>query len=281
NKVLKASIVSNGKLIKANPESISNTKTKGSIEFTKLGEHKEKLKGAEFKLYKKSDTEFKSPISTTVSDRDGLVKFKNVEYGEYVIKESKAPVGYLKSDKVLEATVTESNKVVTASPDSVSNTKIRGSIEFKKLGDNKEPLKGAEFKLYKSSDKNFEDEIATAKSDDAGKVVFENIEYGDYTIKETKAPEGYELTNKVLKASIVSNGKLIKANPESISNTKTKGSIEFTKLGEHKEKLKGAEFKLYKKSDTEFKSPISTTVSDRDGLVKFKNVEYGEYVIKE
>jgi uncharacterized repeat protein (TIGR01451 family) len=280
NKILKASIISNGKLIKANPESISNTKTKGSIEFTKLGENKERLKGAEFKLYKKSDTEFESPISTAVSDRDGLVKFRNVEYGEYVIKESKAPEGYvlLSDDKVLKSIVNENRKSVKADPDSVSNTKIRGSIEFKKLGDNKEPLKGAEFKLYKSSDKNYEKEIATAVSDDAGKVVFENIEYGDYAIKETKAPEGYELTNKILKASIVSNGKLIKANPESISNTKTKGSIEFTKLGEHEERLKGAEFTLYRETD---KKPIDKAVSDRNGLVKFKNVEYGKYIIEE
>ncbi|MBU5308090.1 hypothetical protein KQI18_09900 [Clostridioides mangenotii] len=281
NKVLKASITTDGKIVKTNPESISNTKTKGSIEFTKLGENEEKLKGAEFTLYKDTDTKFESPIDTAVSDRNGLVKFKNVEYGSYVIKETKAPAGYIKSDKVLKATVSENKKSVEADPNSVSNTKIRGSIEFTKLGDNKEPLKGAEFKLYKASDKNYENEIATAESDDTGKVVFKNIEFGDYIIKETKAPEGYELTNKVLKASITTDGKRVKTNPESISNTETKGSIEFTKLGENKEKLKGAEFELYESSDTEFKKPIATAVSDIDGLVKFKNVEYGNYVIKE
>jgi len=283
NKILKASITSNGKTIKANPESISNTKTKGSIEFTKLGEHEEKLKGAEFTLYKDTDITFKNPISTAVSDRDGLVKFKNVEYGEYVIKESKAPEGYvsLPEDKVLKATVTEDKKIVKAEPNSISNKKIRGSIEFTKYGDNKEPLKGAEFKLYKASDKNYEKEIDTAESNDSGKVVFGNIEYGDYIIKETKAPDGYELTNKILKASITTNGRTVETNPNSISNTKTKGSIEFTKLGEHEEPLNGAEFKLYKESDTRFKNPISTAVSNRNGLVKFKNVEYGKYMIKE
>ncbi|WP_027702139.1 SpaA isopeptide-forming pilin-related protein [Metaclostridioides mangenotii] len=283
NKILKASITSNGKTIKANPESISNTKTKGSIEFTKLGEHEEKLKGAEFKLYKKSDTEFKNPISTAVSDRDGLVKFRNVEYGEYVIKEGKAPEGYvlLSDDKVLKATVNENRKSVKADPESVSNIKIRGNIEFIKYGENKDLLKGAEFKLYKASDKNYEKEIDTAESDDMGKVVFENIEYGDYAIKETKAPDGYELTNKILKASITTNGKTVETNPNSISNIKTKGSIEFTKLGEHEDKLKGAEFKLYMSLDTDFKDPLATAVSNIDGLVKFKNVEYGEYVIKE
>ncbi|GAA0236427.1 SpaA isopeptide-forming pilin-related protein [Metaclostridioides mangenotii] len=283
NKILKASITSNGKTIKANPESISNTKTKGSIEFTKLGEHEDKLKGAEFKLYMSLDTDFKNPLATAVSNIDGLVKFKNVEYGEYVIKESKAPEGYvsLPEDKVLKATVTEDKKIVKAEPNSISNKKIRGSIEFTKYGDNKEQLKGAEFKLYKASDKNYEKEIDTAESNDSGKVFFGNIEYGDYIIKETKAPDGYELTNKILKASITTNGRTVETNPNSISNTKTKGSIEFTKLGEHEEPLNGAEFKLYKESDTRFKNPISTAVSNRNGLVKFKNVEYGKYMIKE
>ena len=281
NKVLKASITTDGETVKTNPESISNTKTKGSIEFTKLGENKEKLKGAEFTLYKETDTKFKNPIDKAVSDRNGLVKFKNVEYGNYVIKETKAPAGYLKSDQVLKASVSENKKSVEADPNSISNTKIKGSIEFTKLGDNNEPLKGAEFKLYKASDKNFENEISKAESDDTGKVMFKDIELGDYIIKETKAPEGYELTNKVLKASITTDGETVKTNPESISNTKTKGSIEFTKLGENKEKLKGAEFTLYKETDTKFKNPIDKAVSDRNGLVKFKNVEYGNYVIKE
>ena len=126
-----------------------------------------------------------------MSDRNGLVKFKNVEYGNYVIKETKAPAGYLKSDQVLKASVSENKKSVEADPNSISNTKIRGSIEFTKLGDNKEPLKGAEFKLYKATDKNYENEISNAESDDTGKVMFKDIEYGDYIIKETKAPAGY------------------------------------------------------------------------------------------
>ncbi|WP_304340593.1 SpaA isopeptide-forming pilin-related protein, partial [Metaclostridioides mangenotii] len=273
--------IANSKESKSITYNYKNISVKGDIIFNKLNENEKPLRGAEFTLYKASDISFENPIDTSISDKNGDVKFKDIDYGEYVIKETKAPTGYTINEKILKATINENGKVVTANPDSVSNTKIRGSIEFTKLGEDNEPLKGAEFKLYKASDKNYENEIATAKSDDAGKVVFENIEYGDYAIKETKAPEGYELTNKILKASITSNGKTIKANPESISNTKTKGSIEFTKLGEYKERLKGAEFKLYKKSDTEFKNPISTAVSDRDGLVKFNNVEYGEYVIKE
>ena len=179
--------------------SISNTKTKGSIEFTKLGENKERLKGAEFNLYKETDTKFKNPIDKAVSDRNGLVKFKNVEYGSYVIKETKAPKGYTLSDKVLKASVSENKKVVEAEPNSISNTKIRGSVRITKIDEKTEKtLNGSEFTLYDKDGK----EIKVSTTDVDGIVIFESIEYGEYIIKETRAPEGYILSKDENKVSI-------------------------------------------------------------------------------
>ncbi|WP_346938701.1 SpaA isopeptide-forming pilin-related protein [uncultured Clostridium sp.] len=281
DEVLTADIIENGKTVKANPESISNTKIRGNIEFAKLDEDKNPLQGAEFKLYKEIDTKFENPIATAISDESGKVQFENVEYGKYIIKETKAPEGYVISEELITANVIENGKVVKANPESISNTKIRGSIEFTKLGEDKNPLQGAEFKLYKEIDTKFENAIATAISDENGKVQFENVEYGKYTIKETKAPEGYVISDEVLTADIIENGKTVKANPESISNTKIRGNIEFAKLDEDKNPLQGAEFKLYKEIDTKFENPIATAISDESGKVQFENVEYGKYTIKE
>ncbi|MGN9160628.1 SpaA isopeptide-forming pilin-related protein [Clostridium sulfidigenes] len=280
-KILTAIITENGKIVKANPESISNTKIRGNIEFNKLGEDKNPLQGAEFKLYKEMDTKFENPIATAISDESGKVQFENVEYGKYTIKESKAPEGYVISEEALTAIIAENGKLVKANPESISNTKIRGSIEFTKLGEDKNPLQGAEFKLYKEIDTKVENPIATAISDESGKVQFENVEYGEYTIKESKAPEGYLLSSEILTAIITEDGKVVKANPESISNTKIRGSIEFTKLDEDKNPLQGAEFKIYKEVDTKFENPIATAISDENGKVQFENVEYGKYTIKE
>ncbi|MBU3193017.1 SpaA isopeptide-forming pilin-related protein, partial [Clostridium algidicarnis] len=303
SEVLTANITENGVTIKANPESISNTKIRGNIEFAKLGENKSPLKGAEFKLYKESDANFKNPVQTAISDENGLVSFKDVEYGKYNIKETKAPEGYNLLSEVLTANITEDGVTIKANPESISNTKIRGNIEFTKLGEdkkgilniirnnfnlkfaklgeNKSPLKGAEFTLYKESDANFERPVAVAISDENGLVSFKDVEYGKYNIKETKAPEGYLLSAEILAATINENRSTVKANPESISNTKIRGNIEFAKLGENKSPLKGAEFKLYKESDTNFESPVAVAISDENGLVSFKDVEYGKYNVKE
>lgn len=281
DEVLEVNIVENGISIKPNKENISNTKIRGNIEFTKLGENEVPLPGAGFTLYSEEDKNFENPIFTAFSGIDGKVQFKNVEYGKYVIKETIAPEGYNLSEEVLTANITKDGSQVTANPESISNTKIRGNIEFTKLGENKDPLKGPEFKLYKEEDKTFENPIATVVSDENGHVFFENVEYGKYVIKETKAPEGYLLSEEVLTANITKNGVTVKADPESISNKKIRGNIEFNKLGEDKDSLPGAEFALYHEDDEKFENPVSKAISDEKGKVEFKDVEYGKYAIKE
>ena len=42
-----------------------------------------------------------------------------------------------------------------------------------------------------------------------GYIVFENLRYGTYYIKETKSPSGYELSNKIVKLEINDNGVLV------------------------------------------------------------------------
>jgi len=277
SEVLTATITKNGSTVKANPESISNTKIRGNIEFTKLGEDKNPLQGAEFNLYKETDANFENPVATATSDENGRVEFKNIEYGKYAIKETKAPEGYNLSEEILTATITEDGRVVKANPESISNKKIRGNIDFTKVDEDKNPLQGAEFSLYKEADTNFENPVATATSDDNGHVEFKSIEYGNYTIKETKAPEGYVLSSEVLSAAITENGSTVKANPESISNRRIRGSIEIKKLDQDKKPLKGAEFTLYNVEGKE----LETSVSGEEGIVLFKNLLYGEYIIEE
>lgn len=54
------------------------------------------------------------------------------------------------------------------------------------------PLTGAEFTLTDSNEKL----IASVPSDANGYIVFKGLDAGTYTLKETKAPDGYQLSNK-------------------------------------------------------------------------------------
>ena len=66
------------------------------------------------------------------------------------------------------------------------------------------PLAGAEFTLYDkdpSKDQTAK-ALRTTKTDDTGRMTFSRLDEGTYYIKETKAPNGYQLSDKVYKAEI-------------------------------------------------------------------------------
>ena len=84
-----------------------------------------------------------------------------------------------------------------------------GDVEFQKITSKGEPLKGAEFTLYAdyacdvvATDVDGDGHKLVAKSDADGKVSFSGIRAGTYYMKETKAPDGYELDDAVYKVYV-------------------------------------------------------------------------------
>nr|WP_289038853.1 VWA domain-containing protein [uncultured Allobacillus sp.] len=67
-------------------------------------------------------------------------------------------------------------------------TKKLGSITITKVDESGEPLAGAVFEL--SGPNGFS---ATGTSDENGLIVFDELDWAEYTLSETKAPEGYRL----------------------------------------------------------------------------------------
>lgn len=102
----------------------------------------------------------------------------------------------------------DTGKAAVLDPDTpyeIKNTPVKGSLEFKKVSakDSTEGLKGAEYTLYRlvggvradeeQIQKNSALSPITGTSKDDGIIKFENIEYGNYELAETKAPSGYQL----------------------------------------------------------------------------------------
>lgn len=64
------------------------------------------------------------------------------------------------------------------------------------------------FGIYEDEEcNNLIKEVKSSKVD--GYIVFENLRYGTYYIKETKSPSGYELSDKIVKLEINDNGVLV------------------------------------------------------------------------
>ncbi|MBO1003350.1 Cna B-type domain-containing protein [Pseudogracilibacillus auburnensis] len=74
----------------------------------------------------------------------------------------------------------------------ITNTARYGSLTVEKVDENEKPLAGATFEL-RDSEGNVVGIFTTGND---GTIKFENLEWGDYKLKETKAPEGY---NKLVK----------------------------------------------------------------------------------
>ncbi len=74
-----------------------------------LGKTTEKrLKGAEFELYKAGPDgkATGSALQTVTTNTEGLMKFTGLDAGKYVLKESKAPKGYVLNDKEVPVEIT-------------------------------------------------------------------------------------------------------------------------------------------------------------------------------
>ena len=67
------------------------------------------------------------------------------------------------------------------------------NFSFKKVNTNKVALPGAKFSLTNNSDSA---KVYEATSDSNGTVLFSDLREGTYTLEETKAPEGYSLSNE-------------------------------------------------------------------------------------
>lgn len=337
SQVLTADVKDNGAVVNAQPVEnssgidpyiLSDTKIRANIQFTKTGENADAagLKEAEFALYKDSScqnvvTDPQGMAVTSESISGGNVTFTSVEYGTYYIKETKAPEGYNLSTQVLTATIgdNDNQKTVNAQPVENSNgtdpyvlsdTKITGNIQFKKINQSGNPLKGAVFTLYRIGadgktltavkDADGKDLTAASGADDVegaavttGNVIFKNIEYGSYVIKETEAPSGYYLSSKVLDASITADGSTVYARPEgdtgtgvySLSDTKIpgggsvgiQGTISVKKTDDGGNTLSGAVFTLYNDSG----NPVQTATTDAGGTAQFTKVKPGKYTVKE
>lgn len=148
-------------------------------------------------------------IETAAPDEDGSLSFAaDMPYNaECYIKELETDEHYILSDKQYLNGDTAENKI------------IRGSIEGLKTDPNGRVLRGAVIGLFYPFETEFSADTAieTFETDEAGRFSFENVPYGDWIIRELKAPDGYILSDENYTVTVKENGETVKLN---IKNSK-------------------------------------------------------------
>lgn len=122
-------------------------------------------------------------------------KLTDLEDGTYTVEETKAPAGYEKTDEIYEFTVDKDHRDVTVT---IENTPIEKLVNILKVdAATGNPLAGATL-VVKDSEGNVIEEFVTTEEPHT----ITGLKDGEYTVEETKAPEGYKKSDEIYKFTI-------------------------------------------------------------------------------
>lgn len=256
---------------------LENRSEKGKIEFTKTDGAGNGLAGAVFKLklVEKSGTAYSTVEQMyAISDDEGRVSFEDVPYGVYELTEVIAPEGYVRSNDTYYVSIggaVAEGIIIGNAPDPWTNSRTEKEFTVKKVSaDGGELLNGAVFQVLDEDNNPIEDKIITTNGG-SGKIT---LPLGRYYLKETVAPEGYELNEELIPFEVTTNGR----NTVTVKNTPKTGSLTIQKADKDGKPLLGAEFKIYAAEGAARKNPIYTLITDSSGKAVKTGIPYGSYV---
>ncbi|MGU8845236.1 MSCRAMM family protein, partial [Clostridium perfringens] len=213
---------------------VVDTQIKGRIQVLKVDEETgEPLEGASFDIEDKTTGQVVENMTTGVDGKatSGLLPFR-----DYIVREIKSPDKYVLNGKEYEVSITEHMQTIEITH---SNRIIKGRVAINKFDNefNDLKLKDAEFTIYDKND----NEVDKLITDENGYDESIDLNYGDYTMKETKAPAGHKLSDKVYDIQIREDKKVYTFD---VPNDVIKGQIQIVKVdSENEEKpVEGAGF---------------------------------------
>ena len=222
-----------------------------------------------------------------VTVTNGEIVLDNLLVGEYTITEKGAPFGYLVNTSTFSTTVNPGQ----TSEITITDEAPTGRIQIKKTDadgiiQGEASLEGAEYTVYDSQKK----EVGKITTDKEGHGSLNNLVLGTYTVKETKAPEGYNLDPNTYTVELTykdQTSSIIFSSVESQDKVKT-GYIEILKTDTDNQPLKGGEFGIYTNSDMYIGSTlykkgqlVMSIKTNEKGIAKSDPLPYGSYYVKE
>ena len=260
---------------------IYNELIRGSIEGLKISDDKKPLEGALIGLFPADTEKFvaNNAIMTVISDENGKFKFKDVIFGEYIVREITPPSGHILSDESFAVNITAMNEIIEIT---IENKRIRGNIEGQKLDQDGVPLESALIGLFSADTKDFSKDTAimTATSDKEGKFIFKDVLEGNWIVREITQPIGYELNDNNYWVKIETDNETVNV---VVENKIITGSVKGLKVDPDGKPLSGAVIGLFSADEKDFaeKNALQVFVTGKDGKFHFENVVFGKHQVKE
>lgn len=258
----------------------------GSVVLTKTSadENNTLIPGATYSLYQRDADKDTLIQSDLVTDANGQITVDKLPAGDYYFVETSTPDDYQQNPNEIPFTITgqTTTAVQVETKDEPVGSK-EGSIIIQKLdAATGYRLAGAEFDVI---DADTNEVIGHITTDQLGYGHMYNIPYGNYILRETKAPDGYILNNEDITFAI--NDETQAPAIISIDNEKETGGdgnfsasmIKYDADLLHQEKVgvAGAEYTLYDTDGT----ALGVFQTNDEGVIKVDNLNPGSYYFLE
>ena len=221
----------------------------------------EPLVGAKFAVEKQNGEH----VGEYTTDNTGTILLPTLDPDWYVVRETKAPEGYIldETPKTVEVK-TNVPTVVTFENKPLSGIKI-----VKTDSETGEPLEGVSFSVSKMNG----EKIGTFKTDKEGMVYISNLEDGYYTVTETEGLEGYHWDKEPKTVEVKSGKQTILE----VENQPYSGLVIEKTNSRTGDPIEGVEFLVTKFNGEQ----IGYYETDESGLIVIEGLEEGTYLVKE
>lgn len=270
------------------------------------------LEGATFELYLPGKIEDKDVlIGRAVTDKDGYAVFEETDTllgATLKLMETETPPGYDYVEATTNTGDTTSAEGVTiiknfteanlnadtngkfyeiVIPNKNENDVTTADITLKKVdAATNAVLPNAVYGLYTDSACTTLKGVTKA-TDDKGYVTFGNIPEGTYWLKEVTPPDGYKLSDRIVKVEVIVNKSVTPATVSveyddavatevEVTDAKATGKFIITKIesgSKTNEKIAGVKFEIYK--DEACTLFVADATTDANGIAEFAGLELG------
>ena len=188
-----------------------NRLKRGTVKGLKLDENNEPLENAVFGLFKPDCTEFteENALMTAKSDDKGCFSFVDIPFGEFAVREIKAPTGYILSDKQYSVIVSKDEDIIEITAENKPIT-----VEFSKRDTEGNELKGAKLQIVDEKGNVIEEWVS-----DGTNHIVKKLKAGKYVLTETAAPDGYEIATDI-SFEVFEDGTVKAGNTETVAVSK-------------------------------------------------------------
>lgn len=221
----------------------------------------EPLVGAKFAVEKQNGEH----VGEYTTDNTGTILLPTLDPDWYVVRETKAPEGYIldETPKTVEVK-TNVPTVVTFENKPLSGIKI-----VKTDSETGEPLEGVSFSVSKMNG----EKIGTFKTDKEGMIYVSDLEDGYYTVTETEGLEGYHWDKEPKTVEVKSGKQTILE----VENQPYSGLVIEKTNSRTGDPIEGVEFLVTKFNGEQ----IGYYETDESGLIVIEGLEEGTYLVKE